>query len=130
LNREKQRRYRSTGSTAQPVPANVVSITGKTEKPKHTSGQPNTESPMGPCERAVVEQCEMSEMTTRRPATVEQARAMARILDDWTRKGDWSKASAELHRLLVSLDPPKKLKSGGRLAVVRAMGTSGGRKAQ
>lgn len=122
-------RYRSTRKAPTPTIdelTNVVSIRAAQRK---RTAQPETtvavaDSPaevIGANERAVIDQCALSGMTERRPATVMQARAMARILDDPDRKHDHPKASAEQHKLLESLDPPKKRKSGGRLASVKAM---------
>jgi hypothetical protein len=74
----------------------------------------------GPNEIAVIEQCAAAPKAVDRPATVEQARTLARILDDDDCKAMWPTTSRQLHTLLSSLTAPK-VKSGGRLYAIRAM---------
>lgn len=139
-------RYRSTRKTPMPPATeltNVVQIRAAQRKrspsPKNAAAETvsteavagsNEQPVVGPNEQAVIEQCAQSGMTEQRPATVMQARTMARILDDAARMHDHPKASDQLHKLLTSLDPPRKRKTSGRLSSVKAMSGTGIRRAQ
>jgi hypothetical protein len=80
-------------------------------------------SEIGPVERGVIEQIELSPLASKQPGTCQQARVLAKLLDDATKSTHWSRASKELHNLLMALGTPKK-KSAGRLHSVSSMSAS------
>jgi hypothetical protein len=75
----------------------------------------------GPTELAVIAQCEDNPRAAERPATVAQARTLARILDTPEMFPTHATASNSLQKLLASLDAPNRgRKSKGRLhSVIR-----------
>lgn len=85
--------------------------------------KPSPASP-GPVETAVRVECDAMPIAKERPATVQQALAMARILDDIDQQGMWNQASRQLHTLLESLRVNTKRKSKGRLAAIQAITTN------
>jgi hypothetical protein len=93
--------------------ANVVALP-TTAQPEAAPAQP------GPNELAVRQQCEQSPKAKDKPASVEQAVTMARILDNPEFAPMHPQASRQLQALLTDLGQPKT-KSGGRLYAVQQM---------
>ena len=125
-NSERARRYRATGSTVDPnnvTPLHVV-------VGKQSSEQPEPPAPreMGEAELAVIEECKAYQAATDRPGELVQARRMAAILDDPGQRPNWPRASAELHKLMLSLRGTKRTKSRGRLAAVQSLTAAAGRR--
>jgi hypothetical protein len=75
---------------------------------------------VGANEAAVMAQCEAALKAADLPGTVEQARTLAKILDDDDCKAMWPTTSRQLHALLLSL-AGSKAKSQGRLYAIRKM---------
>jgi hypothetical protein len=99
--------------------AKVVAMPTRTQAPADPDPVP-TEP--GPVEQSVIDQCQDSSLAETRPATVQQALALARVIDNKEFSAMHPTASRQLHTLLTSLEPAKKKsRRGGRLAVVQQM---------
>jgi hypothetical protein len=75
---------------------------------------------LGENEQALIDQCALLSKAQENPATVAQARSLARIMDCQELSSMWPATSRQLHTLLLSLIGGKK-KSKGRLNAVIAM---------
>lgn len=117
------RRYRHAKMTGEGQSlATVVPLAPS--KPGRKSSRSEQAKPAGPVaganEIAVMAQCEAASKATEKPATVEQARTLAKILDDDDCKAMWPTTSRQLHVLLSSLTPPPG-KSKGKLLQIQKM---------
>jgi hypothetical protein len=74
----------------------------------------------GPVEQSVIDQCQDSALAEARPATVQQALALARVIDNKEFAAMHPTASRQLHTLLTSLEPAKK-KARGKLYAIQNM---------
>jgi hypothetical protein len=75
----------------------------------------------GPNEQAVLAQTQDSALADARPATVQQALTLARLLDNQEFSAMHPTASRQLHLLLTSLELAKRKMANRRLATVIAM---------
>ena len=91
-----------------------------------TSPPPVEQSEPGPVERAVIDECagltigDVS-VVEERPAYVQMARSMARILDNPRREKDHTPASNQLRTVMEILHAGAKTKSKGRLVAIQKM---------
>lgn len=105
--------------------ARVRSIAGhrrsNTDGPQSNSrpSQSNSQSEMGPTERAVHEQ--LDQYRAEQPIRVELALNAARVLDDADRVNIHHQARRDMSEIVKDLTAKRKTKSGGRLATVSAM---------
>jgi hypothetical protein len=76
----------------------------------------------GEVEQAVV--CETTPYVEARPAMVEQAKALGRIIDNESLVSMWPATSRQLQSVLSSLHSAKRKKAKGRLASVQQMRAS------
>jgi hypothetical protein len=79
---------------------------------------------IGAVEQGVIDECAHFAQAVARPAMVEQARSLARILDDPRRVPLWATTSRQLTAILNDLRTSAKRKTRGRLAQVQRMTNS------
>jgi hypothetical protein len=113
--RLRQLHYRTGTTKGTPTPkpdTNVVAL-------------PTAKHPVqaGAVEAAVAAECAKLSTAVERPADVQQALVLARILDDAEVTALHPVTSRQLHALMESLRTGRKLKSKGRLAAIQAITT-------
>lgn len=122
---EHQRDYLQRKKAGQIGDASVTPLfTGGAAKgvaAEPVSAEPEAEYQIGPVEMGVIEECRNFPQAQARPAMVEQARALARLLDDERRVALWPTTSRQLTTILNDLRDSAKRKARGRLASVQKM---------
>lgn len=90
-------------------------------KPKDAGHLGRTPRVAGAVEKATAEECEALSIAQERPGMVEQAKQLARIMDNPKQIGLWPTTSRQLTSILNDLRGNSRKKSKGRLAKVQAM---------
>lgn len=100
---------------------NVTPIFGGAQPNSPTAEDDTDDYQMGPVEFGVIEECKNFPQAQVRPAMVEQARALARLMDDERRVALWPTTSRQLTSIMNDLRDSAKRKARGRLATVQKM---------
>jgi hypothetical protein len=119
---DERRPIGSVRSIASPIASPIASQRSSNTDGLQSNSRPsqsNSQSAMGPTERAVHEQ--LDQYRAEQPIRVELALNAARVLDDAGRVNIHHQARRDMSEIVKDLTAKRKTKSGGRLATVSAM---------